>query len=122
VVYELLNELGGATHFSIVDLQQGYNQIRVKPEDRHKTAFSTPFGHYEWNVLAFGLCNAPAVFQQLLNSVYQIDLGRFVVIFLDDILVYSKSEADHVGHHRTVRQRLRDHKLYAKLSKCQFGQ
>ena len=120
VVQELLNELSGATHFSCLDLQQGYNQIRIAPGDRHKTAFSTPFGHFEWNVLAFGLCNAPAVFQKLLNSVYADELGRFVVVYLDDILVYSKSEAEHVEHLRIVLQRLRDHRLFAKLSKCQF--
>ncbi len=118
VVQELLNELSGATHFSCLDLQQGYNQIRIASGDRHKTAFSTPFGHFEWNVLAFGLCNAPAVFQQLLNSVYA-ELGRIVVVYLDDTLVYSKSEAEHVEHLRIVLQRLRDHKLFAKLSKCQ---
>jgi hypothetical protein len=122
VVHELLNELGGATHFSTLDLQQGYNQIRIKPEDRHKTAFSTPFGHYEWNVLAFGLCNAPAVFQQLLNSVYETEMGHFVVVYLDDILVYSKSEQEHVHHLRTTLMRLREHNLFAKLSKCQFCQ
>jgi hypothetical protein len=122
VVHELLNELGGATHFSTLDLQQGYDQIRIKPEDRHKTAFSTPFGHYEWNVLAFGLCNAPAVFQQLLNSVYENELGKFVVVYLDDILIYSRSEADHVQHLRITLQRLREHELFAKRSKCQFCQ
>ena len=120
VVQELLNELSGATHFSCLDLQQGYHQIRIAPGDCHKTAFSTPFGHFEWNVLAFGLCNAPAVFQQLLNSVYADELGRFVVVYLDDILVYSKSEAEHVEHLRIVLQRLREHRLFAKLSKCQF--
>ncbi len=105
MVQELLNELGGATHFSCLDLQQGYNQIRIAPGDCHKTAFSTPFGHFEWNVLVSGLCNAPAVFQQLWNSVYADELGSFVVVFLDDILVHSKSKAQHVEHLRIVLQR-----------------
>ena len=120
VVQELLNELSGATHFSCLDLQQRYHQIRIAPGDRHRTAFSTLFGHFEWNELAFGLCDAPAVFQQLLNSVYADELGRFVVVYLDDVLVYSKSEAEHVEHLRIVLQRLREHRLFAKLSKCQF--
>jgi hypothetical protein len=89
--------------------------IRIKPNDKHKTALSTAFGHYEWNALAFGLCNAPVVFQET-------EPGKFVVVYLDDILIYSKSEADHVQHLRITLQPLREHKLFAKRSKCQFCQ
>jgi hypothetical protein len=121
VIHELLNEIGGATHFRTIDLQQGHHQIRINPEDRAKTAFSTPFGHFQWNSLAFGLCNAPAVFQQLLNSVYKDEMGKFVVVYLD-ILVYSKNEAEHADHLRRTLMRHREQKLFAKRRKCQFAQ
>jgi hypothetical protein len=120
VLHELLNESGGATHVTTLGLQQGYKHIRIKLEDRHQTALSTPFGHYEWNVLAFGRCNARAVFQQLLNSVVETELGKFVVVYLDGLLVYSRSEADHVQHLRM--QRLREHTLFAERSKSKFCQ
>jgi hypothetical protein len=108
MIHELRKEIGGATHFSTIDLHQGYHQIRMNPEDRAKTAFSTPFGHLQWNVFAFGLCNALAVFQQLLDSVYEDEMGKFVVMYLDDILVYSRNEAEHADHLRE-RERLITH-------------
>ena len=94
--------------------------MRIRREDVFKTAFNTRYGHYEWLVMPFVLTNAPAVFMDLMQRVFQPYLDRFVVIFIDDILVYSKLEKEHEEHLRIVLQTLRDHKLYAKFSKCEF--
>src|SRR6185369_8213855 len=98
----------------------GYHQIKIKPCDIPKTAFSTRYGLYEYLVMSFGLTNAPAYFMYLMNSVFMPELDKFVVVFIDDILIYSKNEEDHAKHLRIVLQRLRDHQLYAKFSKCEF--
>jgi hypothetical protein len=92
----------------------------IRASDVPKTAFSTRYGVYEFLVMSFGLTNAPAYFMYLMNSVFMNELDKFVVVFIDDILIYSKNEAEHVRHLRIVLQRLRDHKLYAKFSKCEF--
>lgn len=118
----LMEKLGGATVFSKIDLRSGYYQIKVAEEDIYKTAFSTNYGHYEFTVMPFGLCNAPATFMQLMNDVFRDFLNIFVVVYLDDILIFSKNEAEHEEHLRTVLQCLRDNKLYAKMSKCEFFQ
>ncbi|WVZ70822.1 hypothetical protein U9M48_019458 [Paspalum notatum var. saurae] len=116
----LFDRLGGATVFSKIDLRSGYHQIKVREEDIPKTAFSTRYGLYQYLVMSFGLTNAPAFFMYLMNSVFMNELDKFVVVFIDDILVYSKNEKEHEEHLRIVLSRLREHKLYAKFSKCAF--
>jgi hypothetical protein len=116
----LFDQLVGAKVFSKVDLRSGYHQIKIRASDISKTAFSTRYGLYEYLVMSFGLTNAPAYFMYLMNSVFMPELDKFVVVFIDDILVYSKNEDEHTKHLHIVLQRLRDHQLYAKLSKCDF--
>jgi hypothetical protein len=116
----LFDQLAGAKVFSKIYLRSGYHQIKIRPCDVPKTAFSTRYGLYEYLVMSFGLTNAPAYFMYLMNSVFMTELDKFVVVFIDDILVYSKNEEEHAEHLRIVLQRLRDHKLYAKFSKCEF--
>jgi hypothetical protein len=108
--------------FSKIDLRSGYHQVRIKEEDINKTTFRTRYGHYDFIVVPFGLSNAPAVFMCLMNGIFREYLDKFVIVFLDDILIYSKSEEEHEQHLRMVLQVLREHQLYAKLSKCSFYQ
>eukprot|EP00253_Pinus_taeda_P022926 PITA_22926 len=117
---ELFDQVKGATMFSKIDLRSGYHQIRIKEEDVAKTAFRTRYGHYEFVVLTFGLTNAPATFMCLMNSVFHKYLDKFVLIFIDDILIYSRNIQEHEEHLRLVLQTLREHQLYAKYSKCDF--
>jgi hypothetical protein len=116
----LFDQLAGPKVFSKIDLCSGYHQIKIKPSDIPKTAFLTRYGLYEYLVMSFGLTNAPAYFMYLMNSVFMPELDRFIVVFIDDILIYSKTDEDHADHLRVVLQRLRDHRLYAKFSKCEF--
>ncbi|WVZ63933.1 LOW QUALITY PROTEIN: hypothetical protein U9M48_013523 [Paspalum notatum var. saurae] len=106
--------------FSKIDLRSGYHQSKICPSDIPKTAFITRFGLYEYTVMSFGLTNAPAYFMNLMNKVFMEYLNKFVVVFIDDILIYSKTKEEHEEHLRLVLQKLREHKLYAKLSKCEF--
>jgi hypothetical protein len=122
IIDDLFDQLRGAKIFSKIDLRSGYHQVRIKEEDVHKTTFRTRYGHYEFVVVPFGLTNAPVVFMCLMNGIFINYLDKFVIVFLDDILVYSKSEEEHEHHLRLVLQVLREHQLYAKLSKCYFYQ
>ena len=116
----LFDQLVGAKVFSKIDLRSGYYQIKIRAEDIPKTAFSTRCGLYEYLVMSFGLTNAPAHFMYLMNSMFMPELDKFVVVFIDDILIFSKNEEEHAKHLRIVLQRLREHQLYAKFSKCDF--
>ena len=106
--------------FSKIDLRSGYHQLRIKAQDIPKTAFRTRYGHYEFLVMPFGLTNAPVAFMDLMNRVFRDFLDQFVIVFIDDILVYSKNKKDHETYLRLVLQQLREHKMYAKFDKCQF--
>ncbi|GAU22611.1 hypothetical protein TSUD_234330 [Trifolium subterraneum] len=117
---DLMDQLVGACVFSKIDLRSGYHHIRVKTEDVPKIAFRTWYGHYEYTVMPFGVTNAPGVFMEYMNRIFHSFLDKFVVVFIDDILVYSKSEEEHKEHLRIVLQVLKEKKLYAKLSKCEF--
>ena len=117
---DLFDQLKGAKFFSKIDLRSGYHQLRVRQEDISKTAFRTRYGQFEFTVMPFGLTNAPAFFMTLMNKVFMEELDRFVVVFIDDILVYSKSAEEHGQHLRVVLEKLRKHQLYAKFSKCEF--
>ena len=115
-IYYLFDQLRRATVFSKIDLRSRYHQVRIKDEDIFKTTFRTQYGHYEFFVMLFGLTNAPAIFICLMNNVMQKYLDKFVVMFINDILIYSKTEEEHKEHLKTIFQELRDHQLFAKFS------
>nr|CAE02265.2 OSJNBb0049I21.5 [Oryza sativa Japonica Group] len=117
---DLFDQLKGAKVFSKIDLRSGYHQLKIRTGDIPKTAFSTRYGLYKFTVMSFGLTNAPAYFMNLMNKVFMDYLDKFMVVFIDDILIYSKDEEEHAEHLRLVLEKLRKHKLYAKFSKCEF--
>jgi hypothetical protein len=117
---DLFYQMRGARVFSKIDLRSDYHQMKIRPSDIPKTAFSTRYGLYEFTVMSFGLTNAPAYFMNIMNKVFMEYLDRFVVVFIDNILIYSKSDSDREEHLRLVLQKLRDNQLYAKYNKCEF--
>ena len=119
-IEDLSDQLQGAVHFSNIDLRYGYQQLRIREKDVFKTALRTHYGNYEFLVMPFGLTKAPYAFMDLINRVFRQFLDMFDVVFIDDILVYSSSQEEHKDHLKMVLQTLREHKLYAKFSKCKF--
>ncbi|GKA13255.1 putative nucleotidyltransferase, ribonuclease H [Tanacetum coccineum] len=117
---DLFDQLQGSSVYSKIDLRSGYHQLRVREEDIPITAFRTRYGHYEFQVMPFGLTNAPAVFMDLMNRVCKPYLDKFVIVFIDDILIYSKTKGEHSEHLKIILDLLRKEKLYAKFSKCDF--
>ncbi|GJT37638.1 putative reverse transcriptase domain-containing protein [Tanacetum coccineum] len=117
---DLFNQLQGSSIYSKIDLRSGYHQLRVREEDIPKTAFRTRYRHYEFRVMPFGLTNAPAVFMDLMNRVCKPYLDKFVIVFIDDILIYSRNEKEHEEHLKTILELLKKEELYANFSKCKF--
>ncbi|GJZ08239.1 putative reverse transcriptase domain-containing protein [Tanacetum coccineum] len=117
---DLFDQLQGSSVYSKIDLRSGYHQLRVREEDISKTAFRTRYGHYEFQVMPFGLTNAPAVFMDLMNRVCKPYLDKFVIVFIDDILIYSKNKKEHEEHLKQILELLKKEELYAKFSKCEF--
>jgi hypothetical protein len=119
-INDLIDQVGGANIFSKLDLRSGYHRVRIKDEHISKTTFRMRYGHYESIVKQFGLTNAPTTFMCLMNIIFSQYLDKFVLVFIDDILVYYKTKEYHEQHLRIVMQTLRKHKLYAKFDKCKF--
>ena len=117
-----MDALSGAKVFTSLDLQSGYHQIRITPEDVAKTAFRTPFGHYQFKVLSVGLTNAPATFQAAMNNMLRPHLNKFVVVYIDDILIFSKTIEEHQEHVKQALDLLRVNKFHIELKKCEFEQ
>ncbi|GJU45817.1 putative reverse transcriptase domain-containing protein [Tanacetum coccineum] len=120
LIDDLFDQLQGSSVYSKIDLRSGYHQLRVREEDIPKTAFRTRYGHYEFQVMPFGLTNAPAVFMDLMNRVCKPYLDKFVIVFIDDILIYSKNKKEHEEHLKQILELLKKEELYAKFSKCEF--
>jgi hypothetical protein len=119
-IEDLFDHMRGVRVFSNIDLRSGYHQMKIRPSDIPKMAFSTRYGLDEFTVMSFGLTNAPAYFMNLMNKVFMEYLDRFVVVFIDDILIYSMNDSDHEEHLRMVLHKLWDNQLYAKFTKCEF--
>ncbi|KAK1668817.1 hypothetical protein QYE76_056976 [Lolium multiflorum] len=119
-IQDLFDQVQGAGVFSKIDLRSGYHQIKIKKEDVPKTAFVSRYGHHEYLVVPFGLTNAPAIFMNSMNKIFMKYLDKFVIVFIDDILIYSKNKEEHAKHLKIVLQILREHQLYANFSKCKF--
>ncbi|GJW71401.1 putative reverse transcriptase domain-containing protein [Tanacetum coccineum] len=117
---DLFDQLQGSSIYSKIDLRLGYHQLRVREEDIPKTTFRTRYEHYEFHVMPFGLTNAPAVFMDLMNRVCKPYLDKFVIVFIDDILIYSRNGKEHEEHLKTILELLKKEELYAKFSKCEF--
>ena len=116
----LFNQLKDAKYFSKIDLRSGNYQLKIRLSDISKTAFVTCYGQYKFTIIPFGLTNAPAYFMNLMNKVFMEELDKYVVVFIDDILIYSRSVEEHEQHLRVILNKLRAHELYTKFSKCEF--
>jgi hypothetical protein len=119
-IEDLFDQLRGAGVFSKIYMRSGYHQLRIRPSNIPRTTFITKYGLYEYTVMSFGLTNAPAFFMYLMNSVFMDYLDKFIVVFIDDILIYSDNEEEHEEHLKMVLQWLQEHQLYAKQGKCEF--
>ena len=119
-IYDLFDQLQGSSHFLKIDLRLNYHHLRVRDSDIRKIAFRTRYSHYQFVVMSFGLTNAPATFMDLMNNVFKQYLELFVIVFIDDILIYYRSEEEHASNLRVVLQTLKDRQLFAKFSKCEF--
>ncbi|GKB27151.1 putative reverse transcriptase domain-containing protein [Tanacetum coccineum] len=117
---DLFDQLQGSSVYSKIDLQSGYHKLRVREEDIPKTTFRTRYGHYKFQVMPFGLTNAPAVFMDLMNRVCKPYLDKFVIVFIDDILIYSKNKKEHEEHLKAILELIKKEELYAKFFKCEF--
>ena len=117
---DLFDQLQSARVFSKIDLRLGYYQLRIREEDVHKTTFRTRYGHFEFLVMLFGLTNAPAAFMDMMQRIFRPYLDQFVIVFIDDILIYSDIAEQHVEHLRTSLQTLQEYQLYGKFNKCEF--
>ncbi|GJR97607.1 putative nucleotidyltransferase, ribonuclease H [Tanacetum coccineum] len=117
---DLFDQLQGSLYFSKINLRSGYHQLRVSEEDIPKTAFRTRYGHFEFTVMPFGLTNAPTVFKDLMNRVCRPYLNKFVIVFIEDILIYSMSKEEHEAHLKLILELLEKEKLFEKFSKCKF--
>lgn len=122
LIADLFDQLGGACYFSKLDLRSGYYQVRISEGDEAKTACVTRYGSYEFLVMPFGLTNAPATFSTLMNKIFHPYLDKFVVVYLDDIVIHSQTLEDHVDHLKAVFSKLREHHLFVKKEKCSFAQ
>jgi hypothetical protein len=121
-IEDLLDKLSGAKFFTSLDMTGAYHHIKIKPEDIEKTAFRTPYGHYEFVVLPFGLCNAPATFQTFMNNLFREEMDAFVIVYLDDVMIFSKTLEEHIKHVRHVLQKMHSKGLKLNKPKCSFFQ
>ena len=121
LISSLLERINGAKFFTKIDLWGAYNLVRIRPRDNWKTAFRTRYRHFEYTIMPFGLTNVPTLFQHMANDIFRDLLDVCLIIYLDDLLVYSKTQEEHDSHVLLVLKRLREHGLYAKLEKCSFG-
>jgi hypothetical protein len=120
-IEDLFDQMKGASVFSKIDLRLGYHQLKIRESDIAKTAFHTRYGLYEYTIMSFGLINAPSYFMYLMNKVFMEYLDKFVVVFIDGILIFSKTKEEHEKHLRMVLEKLRSNQLYVKFSECEFG-